>query len=59
MIPVQAQCADYDALLRKSFKRHDFIAQAFYLIVAGTAINCSIVLQNWYICKGESKIYTT
>ena len=35
----------YDALLRKSFKRHDFIAPAFNLIVAGTVIKCLIVLQ--------------
>ena len=35
----------YDALLRTSFRRHDFIAYVFYWIVAGIVTNCSIVTQ--------------
>ena len=36
---------EYDALLRTSFKRHDFMARALNLIVAGIVMKCSIVLQ--------------
>ena len=36
---------EYDALLRTSFKRHEFMAHALNLIVAGIVIKCSIVLQ--------------
>ena len=36
---------EYDALLRTSFQRHDFMAHALNLIVAGIVIKCSIVSQ--------------
>ena len=32
-------------VMRKSLKRHDFMAHALNLIVAGLVIKCSIVLQ--------------
>ena len=44
---------EYDALLRTSFKRHDFMAHALNLIVAGIVIKCSIVLQIGNVCVRE------
>ena len=37
--------SEYDAQLRTSFKRQDFMADALNLIAAGIVIKCSIVLQ--------------
>ena len=49
---------EYDALLRTSFKRHEFMGLALNLIVAGIVIKCSIVLQSG-ICVREKISFRT
>ena len=48
--------SEYDALLRTSFKRHDFMTHALNLIVAGIVIKCSIALQIGIYEPGHEKI---
>ena len=54
---MHAQC-ESSTLLRTSLRRHDFMAHALNLIVAGIVIKCSIVLQIG-ICVREKVMFWT